>query len=98
MEPTTQTPAAAPEAPQARKAPLETYTLSDGRVCTILPGKGRHAVEATRICNGDQSLWMPSLMAQLVKIDGNVMVQEDFLDLDLRDYMALTAELSGNFT
>lgn len=74
-----------------------TYTLKDGRIAKILPGKGKHAVKASEMCDGKQSLWLPALLSQLCTLDSKRVTMEDFLELDLKDYMKLSAEVGGNF-
>lgn len=64
-------------------------TLSDGRKAIVADGKGKHARDATRMADGDQSKYMGCLMAQLITIDGNKIVPEDLDEMPLKDYMAL---------
>lgn len=74
-------------------------TLSDGRVAVIKVGKGRDAMAAQKVAGTDISKYFPALMAQLVTIDGNKLVMEDFEELPLQDYLTLQGELAGaNFT
>jgi hypothetical protein len=56
---------------------------------------------ASTMTNGDQGLFMPALMAQLVKMNGAAMVMEQFDELPGSDYMAIMTKLSsglGDFT
>jgi hypothetical protein len=74
-------------------------TLSDGRTAVIRKGKGRDAIKAQRISGTDSAKYFAALMAELVTVDGNKMVMEDFEELDLQDYMTIQVELAGaNFT
>lgn len=75
----------------------KTLELPSGKIAEIKPGKGRDVVAATRVADGDASMMMPALMAQLVRIDGQSLPMEDFLDLPAGDFMKLMAELGGNF-
>lgn len=76
----------------------QTVTLSDGRVATIKPGKGKHAQEALKVSGGNGDKYMSALMAQLVEIDGKRIVMEDLEELDLKDFLALqTAFAEQNF-
>jgi hypothetical protein len=72
----------------------KTLTLPSGKTAVIQTGKGKHARMASRVANGDHSLFIPALMAQLVTIDGNTLVAEEFDDMDLNDFMTLSAEFS----
>lgn len=71
--------------------------LQDGRTATIKAGVGRDAIAATRLCDGDQSMWLPALLSILGRIDGEALFMEDWIELPLKDYMALASELGGNF-
>lgn len=73
--------------------------LSDGRTATIRAGKGRDAMNAQKVSGTDVSKFFPALMAQLVEIDGQKLVMEDFEELPLQDFLTLQGELAGaNFT
>lgn len=74
-----------------------THICEDGRTVVVAQGKGKDAVQATRLCNNDQANWIPALMSILGTIDGKPMPMEEWLELPLRDYMQLAAELGGNF-
>lgn len=74
-----------------------THKCTDGRVVVVNPGKGKDAVQATRLCGGDQAYWMPALLSILGTVDGKPMPMEEWLELPLKDYMTLAAELGGNF-
>ena len=77
----------------------KSITLSDGRVAVIRKGKGRDAMKAQRVSGTDISKFFPALMAELVIIDGNKMVMEEFEDLELQDFLTIQGELAGaNFT
>lgn len=74
-------------------------TLPSGRKATIEVGKGFHARKAMEMADGNTGLYLPSLMSQLIRIDGEYLVMEDFDELPLQDYMALQAEFADqNFT
>ncbi len=79
----------------------EKLELPSGKVATVFPCKGKHIRMASTMTNGDQALFMPALMAQLVKINGSEMVMEQFDELDGKDYMAIMTKVSaglGDFT
>jgi hypothetical protein len=69
-----------------------------GKSVTILEGKGRHARLATRMCDGDMSMYMNALMSMLVEIDGKKLSMEEFDDLDIKDYNFLMTEIGSSFT
>lgn len=73
--------------------------LSDGRTAEVRAGKGRDAMKAQRVSGADMSKFFPALMAELVTIDGQALVMEDFEELPLQDFLTLQGELAGaNFT
>lgn len=73
-------------------------TLSDGRVATIIKGKGKHARKALMQADGKGDEYLSLLMASLVEIDGKKIVPEDLDELDMADYMAIqTAFADVNF-
>lgn len=75
------------------------FKLPSGAVARVMPGKGKHAMEAIAICDGNTKKYMAALMMQLVTIDAKPQVLEDFEDMPLADYMKLQSEFSDqNFT
>lgn len=77
----------------------KTLTLSDGRTAVIRTGKGREVVEAQKQMGTDTSKFMSVITALLTSIDGQSVVFEDLLELEMIDYMQIqqaVAEL--NFT
>jgi hypothetical protein len=73
------------------------HVCADGRVLRVREGKGRDAIQATRMCDGDQALWVPALLSILGTIDGQPAFIEDWEDLPLRDYMAAAAKVGASF-
>lgn len=75
-------------------------TLPSGKTAEIQEGKGKHARMASRMMNGDSSLYMPALMSQLIKIGGQAMTMEDFDEISLADYNVLAEAIGdeANFT
>lgn len=72
--------------------------LPSGKVAKIIPGKGIHSRKAVKMIDGDMSLYINALMAQLVEIDGKKIVMEDLDEFDIKDYNILMAEFStANF-
>ena len=71
------------------------WNLPSGIEAHAIPGKVKHAVAAHRIIDGDQSLYIPAILAQLVKFNGAPMVMEDINEhIDLGDYNDLVGKLS----
>jgi hypothetical protein len=83
----------------AVKTPLpkegRVFDLPSGKKATILPGKGKHAIEAQKVSGENSEKYLPALMAQLVTIDGKGLVMEDFLEMELPDYMVVMTEVSN---
>jgi len=75
------------------------FTLPSGKVAVIKEGKGLHARNAIKMCDGDMSLYLSALMSQLITIDGNPIVMEDLDEMPMQDYMKLQSEFADqNFT
>ncbi len=72
----------------------KTLTLPSGKTATIENGKGRDLLQAQmKAKTADEIPY--ALIAELVEIDGQKLVYEDILELDLEDVIALQAEVSG---
>lgn len=72
----------------------KTLTLPSGKVAMIENGKGRDLLQAQmKAKTADEIPY--ALIAELVEIDGQKLVYEDILELDLEDVIALQAEVSG---
>lgn len=69
-------------------------TLSDGRKAVILKGKGKHAQDAMELSEGKSKLYMSSLMALLITIEGKGIVPEDLAELDMKDYNKLLTKFT----
>lgn len=68
--------------------------LPSGKIATIENGKGRDLLQAQmKAKTADEIPY--ALIAELVEIDGQKLVYEDILELDLEDVIALQAEVSG---
>jgi len=87
--------APAAEVAPAPLAPTNEIILSDGRKALILSGKGRHAQEAMDQSEGKSKLYMATLMAQLVTIDGKEIVPEDLAELGMQDYNKIFAKFAS---
>ncbi len=76
----------------------KSVTLSDGRVATIIAGKGKHAKKAMMLSEGKGDEYLALLMAELVEVDGKKLVPEDFEAMPMKDYIAIqTAFAEINF-
>ena len=64
-------------------------TLSDGRIATVRKGTGRDALEAQKQMGTDSSKMVAILTCLCTKIDGQSVVFEDLLDLDVADFLQL---------
>lgn len=78
---------------------MREITLPSGKKAVIHKGKGKHAIQAMKICDGKTEQYLPALMSLLIDIDGQALVMEDFEEMDMQDYMALQGEFADqNFT
>lgn len=68
-------------------------TLSDGRVVTIHPAKGRHLLAAMRITSDPNALAL-AIAAQISTVGEIPLVYEDLLDWPLGDVVALQAAIT----
>lgn len=66
--------------------------LPSGKTAEISMFKGRDVMFATEQAGTDTSKIPVYLMAATVKVDGERLVMEDFLDMDGRDYLAIMKE------
>lgn len=74
----------------------KTLTLPSGKKATIHQGKGIDLLHAQQKAKSSEEIPY-ALLAELAEIDGQKLIYEDLLDLDLEDVVALQAELSGKF-
>ena len=74
----------------------KTITLPSGKTAEIKPGKGKHLLNATRKAKqADEVVF--ALISELVTLDGEPILYEDLLEMDLPDVVALQGEVSGSF-
>ena len=72
----------------------KTLTLPSGKTAVLRNGKGYDLLQAQmKAKNSEEILY--ALIAELVEIDGQALVYEDILDMDLEDVIALQGEISG---
>lgn len=69
-------------------------TLPSGKIATIEKGKGKDLLQAQiKAKTADEIPY--ALIAELAEIDGQKLVYEDILEMDLEDVIALQGEISG---
>ena len=74
----------------------KTITLPTGKTAIIREGRGFDLLQAQR--NAKTSDEIPyALIAELTEVDGQKLVYEDVLELDLEDVIALQTVISGKF-
>lgn len=74
----------------------KTITLPSGKVATIHKGVGFDLLQAQTKAKTPEEIPY-ALIAELAEIDGNKLVYEDILQMDLEDVIALQGEISGKF-
>ena len=72
-------------------------TLPSGKIATLKKGRGFDLLQAQQKAKTSEEIPY-ELIAELAEIDGQKLVYEDILELDLEDVIALQAEISGKFT
>ena len=75
----------------------KTLTLPSGKIATLRNGKGHDLLQAQMKAKNSEEIPY-ALIAELVEIDGQTLVYEDILDMDLEDVIALQGEISGKVT
>ena len=85
------------EAPEAEPKDRSLLILPSGKNATIRRGFGRDLMRAQRVVgvSGDPTAVVFALIAELVEIDGEKIVYEDLLAMDLNDVLALQSEVAG---
>ena len=74
----------------------KTLTLPSGKMAQLRKGKGFDLFQAQKKAKSSEEIPY-ALIAELVEIDGEKLVYEDILELDLEDVIALQSEVSGKF-
>lgn len=74
----------------------KTLTLPSGKIATVRQGKGYDLLQAQMKAKTSEELPY-ALIAELAEIDGQPLVYEDILEMDLSDVVALQGEISGKF-
>jgi hypothetical protein len=76
---------------------MKELLLPSGKTAMIRSGKGLHLMKAQRVAKDAESIAY-ALVAELTEIDGKRILYDDLLEMDLKDVLALQAEVAGNFT
>ena len=71
--------------------------LPSGKIATLKKGRGFDLLQAQQKAKTSEEIPY-ALIAELAEIDGQKLVYEDILELDLEDVIALQAEISGKLT
>lgn len=69
-------------------------TLPSGKIAIIKKGKGIDLLNAQKNSNSSDEIPY-ALIAQLTEIDGQNIVYEDVLEMDLEDVLAIQSEITG---
>ncbi len=72
----------------------KTLTLPSGKTAVIRNGKGHDLLQAQMKAKNSEEIPY-ALIAELAEIDGQALVYEDILEMDLGDVIALQGEISG---
>jgi len=71
---------------------LKEIKLPSGKMAKVRKAKGRDLLKAQRVAQRQDELSY-ALLAEITEIDGQRMVYEDFMDLDLEDILILQEEI-----
>lgn len=71
--------------------------LPSGKIAIIEKGKGKDLLQAQMKAKTSDEIPY-ALIAELAEIDGQKLVYEDILEMDLEDVIALQGEISGKLT
>lgn len=69
-------------------------TLPSGKIAIIQKGKGKDLLQAQMKAKTSDEIPY-ALIAELAEIDGEKLVYEDILEMDLEDVLALQGEITG---
>ncbi|MDD3012619.1 MAG: hypothetical protein PHC34_02825 [Candidatus Gastranaerophilales bacterium] len=75
---------------------MKELTLPSGKTAKFKDGKGRDLLNAQRKAKTPDEILF-ALIAEIAEIDGQTVIYEDLLEMDLEDVLALQAEISGKF-
>jgi hypothetical protein len=85
------------ETSEANSKEQNFLLLPSGKTAAIRKGFGRDLMRAQRVVgvSSDPTAVVFALIAELVEIDGEKIVYEDLLAMDLNDVLALQSEVAG---
>jgi hypothetical protein len=72
------------------------FTVPSGKVITVRKGKGRDMINAMRKTKDSNEVSF-ALAAELILVDGNPIIFEDLLEMDLADVMKIQTEINDGF-
>jgi len=75
------------------------FTRKNGQEATLVEGTGRTLEQASRLVDGDQNRLGMAIASLLVRVDGQGLIYDDFLDWPLPDVIKATnlaSEQLGN--
>lgn len=75
---------------------MKEMILPSGKKATIKDGKGRDLLNAQRKAKSAEEIAY-ALLAELTEIEGQKLIYEDILEMDIKDVLALQMEIMGNF-
>jgi len=75
---------------------MKEIILPSGKKATIREGKGKDLLNAQRKARSAEEI-LYALLAELTEIDGQKLIYEDLLELDLKDVLALQSAVVGDF-
>jgi len=75
---------------------VKELILPSGKTAKFKDGKGRDLLNAQRKAKTSDEILF-ALIAEVTEIDGEAVIYEDLLEMDLEDVLALQAEISGKF-
>jgi len=75
---------------------MKEIILPSGKKVTVREGKGRDLLNAQRKARSAEEI-LYALLAELTEIDGQKLVYEDLLEMDLKDVLALQSAVVGDF-
>ncbi|MEI8390090.1 MAG: hypothetical protein WCG23_09425 [bacterium] len=73
---------------------MRETTLPSGKTAVFKHGKGRDLLNAQRKAKSSDEVVF-ALIAEIAEIDGEALIYEDLLEMDLEDVLALQADISG---
>ncbi len=76
------------------QGPARRVELPSGKMATVRKGCGRDLINANRVVpNGDDGSLIFALIAELARVEGQPIVYEDVLAMELADVLALETEV-----